>query len=40
LKYGKDPDDCYAIPEFDDWKPKASKPVVASGHKTEDFYVN
>jgi xylulose-5-phosphate/fructose-6-phosphate phosphoketolase len=40
LKYEKDPDDCYALPEFDDWKPKASKPVVSSSHKTEDFFVN
>lgn len=40
LKYGKDPDDCYALPEFDDWKPKESKPVAVSGHKTEEFFVN
>ena len=40
MKYGKDPDDCYALPEFEDWKPKEAKPDVASGQKTEDFFVN
>jgi hypothetical protein len=39
FKYGKDPDDCYALPEFEDWKQKAEK-VVSSGPKTEEFFVN
>ena len=39
LKYGKDPDDCYHLPEFEDWKPAKSQPV-SSGHKTEEFFVN
>ena len=40
LKYGKDPDDCYDLPTFDDWKPKETPPAAASGHKTEEFFVN
>ena len=40
LKYGKDPDDCYALPTFEDWKPKDCPPIAASGHKTEEFFVN
>jgi len=39
MEHGKDPDDCYHLPEFDDWKPKERQSVV-SGHKTEEFFVN
>jgi hypothetical protein len=39
MKYGKDPDDCYALPEFDGWKAKESK-AAPQGHKTEEFFVN
>jgi len=40
VKYGKDTDDCFALPEFDDWKPKQIAPAPASGHMTEEFFVN
>jgi hypothetical protein len=40
MKYGKDPDDCYDLPQFDDWKPMEKKTVAAVIHKTEEFFVN